>query len=87
MFYTVRQPDGSYAPAEGVSPETVLEKLHQAEQALASIRADRDRAEAKMAELRGQDRQRSAQFQRAMAEKLLCQNLLARFALYGFGEE
>ena len=87
MPYITCRTDGGYAPAEGVSPEPVLKKLYQAEQVVASIRADQDRAEARLAELRGLGKQRSAQFQRAMAEKLLCQNLLSRFALYGFWEE
>ena len=45
------------------------------------------RAEAKLAELWQQGRRKPAVFQRTLAEILMCQNLLSRFALYGFYTE
>ena len=65
---------------------TDAERLARYDRLLADLQAERDKIVSDMARLREQGKTKTVTYQQLIANKLLVQNLLSRFEIYGLSE-
>ena len=75
---TKKNAAGQYELAEGVSQEAAVARLAGYENTHQFLRGELEKAEQKLATMRGQGKGRSAAFQQALAEKLYLGTLVER---------
>ena len=75
---TQRTDSGEYVLAEGVTQTAAVERLAGYENAHQFLLGELEKAEAKLASMRGQGKGRSTAFQQALAEKMYLMTLVER---------